>query len=369
MIMLHQIIKASDIETCIESLINTEENRPEKIALLKLNEVKLYIATVKIMREDLEKIESFLKIGITRPQSCDLYRALYKGYQLNMDKRQGNAIITISPDIALRQQQLTMLLIELEQQKEHLEKLEKSEDTLLQTILVHHYQRVKDSLSEPLSESLQERIEQTIDSIKDGQNKVALEALQAYHNLFDHNRKLAKEHENLQHENKKNSDLLQKTLNENERLAAKIKSLDSNIASLTVENNKLREVSLVHEPTPEIKLEPAPVQQPTPLAAINRSYLVDLLNKFNATSRYPFFYYEKDPILSNLNKFLNSTIEWLTLSQLKDYISDPLVLSIFNDPHLYPDQTSLTRSQLIIRELAFIFRDQKLLQLVPKTFN
>ncbi|MHB1947935.1 MAG: hypothetical protein ACYCQI_07470 [Gammaproteobacteria bacterium] len=383
--MQHKIIKGSKAIEDINDLIKDEENRTTKIALFTMEEVNLYINTAKSMQTDLERIinNGLVRVDLaTADHTWNSMRNIdYMGYKFCI-KTTKPISITITPHPPF--DELRNLLLELQQQKNHLIKLEKARDRLFQKELTHKFSKavfplgLKRSEKTPASLDEMNTEEEKLkpmdadfvnESMRDAEDKTALHVLQLYDGLVEQHKELTEKFRTLQIQETQKTELLETSLSQNENLQKQISLLNSQFAALREERLKISEAAAITQTqVEEQKSELSRLKHQEPLTSdIKRDYLVELLNKFDYKSGYGLFSSSiRDQTLDNLKKLSELKQEMVSIKEISNCIKDPIILKIFNDPYHYHDTRLLTKTGLIIRELAFIFREP---QLLPKVSN
>lgn len=372
--MQHKITTGTEATKKINDLLNDNENRSRNIVLLGMQEVDLYIDTVNAMHADLRrKIEAgfVLMRSPTIEKIGKVGGVKYEGYGFRLMASNGPEdnifrILHMQIEPTPPFQKYENLLIELRQRKRYLENLEKLEDKLIQkgslsrfSKMMHHTLPSNESSKEEKTNLIE--IESIEESIKDAQDQVAINALQSYHDLLNQHKELTEQFNKLKLTENHKATLLDEALSQNEKLQADMKALRSELSESTRENMRILDekqkaeetIANAHVLIAEKKSELSRLKQAAVVSQIRRMDLVSLLAKFNYQAG---FFDKEDAGLKNLKKLSEAKSEFISSQQIRASIHNPVLLQIFNNPHLYHNSTSLNRPELVIRELGFNMR-------------
>lgn len=145
--MRRRLIRADDAQLVINSWLSNK-NRLEDITVLTLDEVNMYIDTLKVMQGHLENTtkEGLAMLSEFIKKKSDI-KINYNGHSFELRSCQWSSQITASSNQLLAQ--FSALMLELDQQKRYLEKGEKKWNELsLQAILKQLAKRPTTPLSD-----------------------------------------------------------------------------------------------------------------------------------------------------------------------------------------------------------------------------
>ncbi len=343
--MPHKIIKGSEARAAVEDFLKNEEDRTTKIETLSLEEVNVYIKTVQIMQNELEDIiNTCAKFHTMQKEDEKAKSVTYMGYRFSCDwNLMPNGYyrkeLDIDPQMPFKK--LANLLMELEQQRDHLIQLNLSKNKLQEKI-----NRKVSTTGE-----YKPKEEQEIESVmSDAQDQFALQAIDSYHALVTQTRGVFDKLKTL-----KNQDaLLENTLSQNEKLQKDQQLLQSQLDALTRESKQNNEtIANAQRQIAEQQTELAHLRQEEPLAQqIKRSDLIDLLNSFSYTSGFGLFNCNEATI-DQLIKLSKANKNFVSDAEIKNCIKDKDDLEMFNHPYAHPCKSKI---EMMIRDLALLFR-------------
>ncbi len=372
--MQHKIITGNDAMLAVQNLLEEEKDRSAKIAMLNMEEVNLYLDTLRIMQADLERtINTGCGLMSSRiiQNIKSIWGVKYNGYRFDCgtnfypepdaDFRWLNLDIKPNPPFLNYEK----LFIELQQRKRYLENLERIEEKLIQKGSVARFNKIMHRAEHNEKKGDITEIEFIEESIKDAQDQVALQALQSYHDLLNQQRELAKEFEAFKLQEAHKASVLEDTLSQNEKLQQDMKALQSELQNASRENKRIMEekeqvtdaVNKAQSRIAEQNSELFRLKQSTSSPSIKGADLVNLLNQFNYKSN---FFSKEHSDLNSLYKISEAKDESVSSQQIRNCIKDQNLIKIFDAPYRFNHSAALTRPELFVRELGFSMRTQNL---------